>query len=225
METHAEENYLKAIYKISEHDPGSVSTKVLAGVMNSKPSSVTDMIQRLSVKELVDYKKYKGFSLTEKGRKKALHIIRKHRLWELFLVKHLNFSWEEVHDIAEQLEHISSLALVNRLDAFLDFPRRDPHGDIIPDENGHIRVDDSIELSKLMPNQTCWVTCIKNASTEFLIYLDQVGIAIDTEIIVLEQYAYDHSMKVSLDGGKDITLSEKVINNLFVRTKKMQANE
>ena len=149
METHAEEDYLKAIYKISENTSEQVSTKTLAGVVNSKPSSVTDMIQRLSVKKLVDYKKYKGFSLTENGRKKALHIIRKHRLWELFLVKHLSFSWDEVHDIAEQLEHVSSPLLVNKLDAFLNFPRRDPHGDIIPDENGRIREDDTIELSKL----------------------------------------------------------------------------
>lgn len=225
METHAEEDYLKAIYKISENTMAAVSTKALAKFVDSKPSSVTDMIQRLSAKELVDYQKYKGFSLTEKGKKKAIHIIRKHRLWEMFLVKHLNFSWDEVHDIAEQLEHIHSPVLVNRLDAFLDFPRRDPHGDIIPDENGHLRADDSIMLSKLMPNQTCWVTCIKNSSTDFLVYLDQVGIGIDTEINVLEQYAYDNSIKVSLDGKEAISLSEKVSNNLYVRMKKTPTYE
>lgn len=221
METHAEEDYLKAIYKIAESNPKPVSTKVLAKKVDSKPSSVTDMIQRLSVKKLVNYEKYKGCSLTIKGKQKALGIIRKHRLWELFLVKHLNFSWDEVHAVAEQLEHVSSTKLVNSLDAFLGFPTRDPHGDIIPDENGHIRKDDTIVLTKVSIDQSCFVTCIKDSSSAFLTYLDQVGIGIDTELKVLEVFPYDNSIRVILNGKENISLSEKVSTQLYVRLKKV----
>jgi len=221
METRAEEDYLKAIYKIGESNSKPVSTKVLAKKVDSKPSSVTDMIQRLSVKELVDYEKYKGCSLTNKGKQKALKIIRKHRLWELFLVKHLDFSWDEVHAVAEQLEHVSSKKLVNKLDAFLNFPSRDPHGDIIPDENGNIRKDDTIPLVKVRIDQACLVTCIKDSSSGFLTYLDQVDIGIDTELKMLESFPYDNSIRVRLNGKETITLSEKVSSQLYVRLEKV----
>ncbi|HFA51953.1 MAG TPA: metal-dependent transcriptional regulator [Bacteroidetes bacterium] len=217
METHAEEDYLKAIYSISENGPAAVSTKEVAEYINSKPSSVTDMIQRLSAKKLVDYKKYKGFTLTKKGKEKALLIIRKHRLWELFLVEHLNFSWSEVHEVAEQLEHVSSPLLVNRLDAFLNYPVRDPHGDIIPDINGNLRDDDTIVLTEVPNKKTCFVTWIKDSSSEFLTYLDQVNIGLDTEIKILESYPYDRSIKVKIPRKSAITLSEKVCKNLYVR--------
>ena len=219
METHAEEDYLKAIYKIAENDPKPVSTKILAKQMDSKPSSVTDMIQRLSTKELVHYEKYKGFSLTTKGRQKALKVIRKHRLWELFLVKHLDFLWDEVHTVAEQLEHVSSTKLVNKLDAFLNFPTRDPHGDIIPDENGNIRKDDTVILTKIPIGQACTVICTKDSSSDFLTYLDQVGIAINTELTIVETYAYDNSIRVHLKEKGTISLSEKVSTQLYVQLK------
>jgi len=222
METHAEENYLKVIYSISGNCTENVSTKIVAEHINSKPSSVTSMIQRLSAKKLVHYKKYKGVSLTEEGQKKALQIIRKHRLWELFLVEHLNFSWSEVHEIAEQLEHVRSPLLVSRLDAFLNYPARDPHGDIIPDENGTIRNDDTIMLSEVQNNQTCFVTCIKDSSTEFLVYLDNVDIGLNTELQVLESFLYDNSIKAKVAGKSIISLSEKVCNNLNVRLNKIQ---
>ncbi len=216
METHAEENYLKAIYSIAENSPDAVLTKVVADHIKSKPSSVTDMIQRLSVKKLVDYKKYKGVSLTKKGKQKALQVIRKHRLWELFLVKHLNFSWDEVHDIAEQLEHVKSPLLVDRLDAFLNFPIRDPHGDIIPDEKGNLRIHQSIDLSGVKKDQSCVVTAVKDSSSEFLNFLDNAGIGLETELKIIDVIAYDRSMHVLIDGEKKLTLSEKVCDNLYV---------
>lgn len=220
METQAEEDYLKAIYKIAENNPKPVSTKILAKKVESKPSSVTDMIQRLSAKELVNYEKYKGFSLTVKGKQKALKIIRKHRLWELFLVKHLDFSWDEVHFVAEQLEHVSSTKLVNKLDAFLDFPTRDPHGDIIPDENGNSREDDTVILTKVLIGQSCIIICTKDSSSDFLTYLDQVGIGINTELEVIETFDYDNSIRVILNGKETISLSEKVSTQLYVRLKR-----
>jgi DtxR family Mn-dependent transcriptional regulator len=216
METNAEENYLKAIYSLSENTTDAVLTCVVANHIKSKPSSVTDMIQRLSSKKLVDYKKYKGVSLTKTGKQKALHVIRKHRLWELFLVKHLNFAWDEVHDIAEQLEHIKSPVLVTRLDAFLNFPVRDPHGDIIPDEKGILRDGHSHLLNDLEIGQTCRVAAVKESSPEFLSYLDNIGITLDTELKVEYKFPYDHSISVRIDDENQITLSEKVCENLYV---------
>ncbi len=217
METVAEENYLKTIYSLSENSQEAVPTKMISEHISSKPSSVTDMIQKLSVKKLVHYKKYKGVSLTAEGKKKALHVIRRHRLWELFLVEHLNFSWSEVHEIAEELEHVSSPLLVSRLDAFLNYPARDPHGDIIPDENGNIRDDDTIMLGEVQNRQSCYVVSIKDSSSGFLVYLDNVGIGLNTQLQVLELFPYDSSIKVEIAGKGMITLSQKVCNNLCVR--------
>lgn len=216
METHAEENYLKAIYSIAENSPDAVLTKVVADHIKNKPSSVTDMIQRLSAKKLVDYKKYKGVSLTKTGKQKALQVIRKHRLWELFLVEHLKFSWDEVHDIAEQLEHVKSPLLVDRLDAFLNFPIRDPHGDIIPDDKGKLRVDPTHSLSEIKKGQSCMITAVKDSSTDFLNFLDDAGIGLETELKIIDVTTYDRSILVLINGKKKMTLSEKVSDNLFV---------
>jgi len=216
METHAEENYLKAIYSLSEQSDNAVLTSVVANHIQSKPSSVTDMIQRLSAKKLVDYKKYKGVSLTANGKQKALHIIRKHRLWELFLVKYLNFAWDEVHDIAEQLEHVKSPLLVTKLDAFLNYPTRDPHGDIIPDEKGKLRDGHSPFLSELKQGQSCNIAAVKDSSQEFLNYLDNTGIGLGTVLEIQKVYPYDQSILVSIDNRNDMTLSEKVCKNLYV---------
>src|SRR5690554_7659989 len=136
--TNSEENYLKIIYHLSLNSNSGVSTNAIAHAMESKPSSVTDMVQKLADKNLVAYKKYQGVQLTEKGKEVAMHIVRKHRLWEVFLVEKLGFSWDEVHDIAEQLEHIQSENLIDRLDKFLDFPTEDPHGDPIPNNKGEL---------------------------------------------------------------------------------------
>ena len=137
--SHSEENYLKSIFHLEKLQQEEVSTNAIAEQLDTKPSSVTDMVQKLADKEMLTYVKYKGTSLTDAGRKKALSVIRKHRLWETFLVQKLDFSWEQVHEIAEQLEHIKSEELINRLDAFLDYPTVDPHGDPIPDEEGNFK--------------------------------------------------------------------------------------
>lgn len=216
METHAEENYLKAIYSLSENSTAAVLTSDVANHIQSKPSSVTDMVKRLSAKKLVDYKKYKGVYLTVEGKQKALHIIRKHRLWELFLVKHLNFSWDEVHDIAEQLEHVKSPILVAKLDAFLNYPVRDPHGDIIPDEKGELRDGHTQFLNDIKEGQTCIVEAVKDSSQAFLNYLDHTGIGLETEIKILEVFPYDCSISVRINGKINHTLSEKVCKNIYV---------
>ena len=155
-------------------------------------------------------------SLTKTGKQKALQVIRKHRLWELFLVKHLNFSWDEVHDIAEQLEHVKSPLLVDRLDAFLNFPIRDPHGDIIPDEKGNLRVDHAHNLSEMKKDKTCVVAAVKDSSSEFLNFLDNAGIGLNTELKIIDVIPYDRSIHVLINGKKKLTLSEKVCDNLYV---------
>ena len=136
--TFSEENYLKTIYHLTTASDAEVSTNAIAEKMETKASSVTDMLKKLAEKGLINYKKYQGVSLTQDGKLAAKMSVRKHRLWEVFLVEKLGFSWDEVHDIAEQLEHIKSEKLINKLDDFLDNPTEDPHGDPIPDREGRI---------------------------------------------------------------------------------------
>ena len=153
MFSQSEENYIKAIYHLSAVSEKGISTNAIAEKLETKASSVTDMIKKLSEKKVVVYKKYHGVHLTEEGSKIAANVIRKHRLWEVFLVDKLNFSWDEVHDVAEQLEHIKSPKLINQLDALLGFPTHDPHGDPIPDKNGNLKTIDKSLLSTLSKNE------------------------------------------------------------------------
>ncbi|MGQ3086289.1 metal-dependent transcriptional regulator, partial [Flavobacterium sp.] len=180
--TYSEENYLKVIYHLSTTSGKGISTNAIANVMESKPSSVTDMVQKLADKELVNYKKYQGVELTDKGRFTALMIVRKHRLWEVFLVEKLNFSWDEVHDVAEQLEHIKSEKLTDKLDEFLDFPTEDPHGDPIPDRNGKIAKVDKKLLSEMVVGKKVICVGVKDSSPPFLQYLDKQQIALGSSI-------------------------------------------
>ncbi|MDZ7612318.1 MAG: metal-dependent transcriptional regulator [Flavobacteriaceae bacterium] len=143
----SEENYLKAIYALQCDQGSPISTNLISEKICTKASSVTDMLKKLSAKNLVDYQKYQGVFLTDQGMKHALKVLRKHRLWEFFLVEKLNYKWEEVHVIAEQLEHINSESLVDNLDAFLGYPKFDPHGDPIPDKNGILSLS---ELNNLL---------------------------------------------------------------------------
>ena len=172
MSTKAEENYLKTIFKLSERDRDSVSTNAISEELQTKPSSVSDMLKKLSEKKLINYVKYQGVSLTPLGHRLAVHVIRKHRLWEVFLVSHLNFKWDEVHDIAEQLEHIKSKALVNRLDAFLNFPSYDPHGDPIPNEKGSFPKSTAVPLNLLKVKTKGKVVAVERDEPSFLNYLD-----------------------------------------------------
>lgn len=214
--THSEENYLKIIYHLSLKSDSEVSTNAIASVMDSKPSSVTDMVQKLAEKELVSYKKYQGVSLTEKGKKAAVNIIRKHRLWEVFLVEKLQFSWDEVHDIAEQLEHIKSEQLINRLDEFLDFPTEDPHGDPIPNKNGEIPKLTRQLLADAPLQQNLICVGVKDSSSSFLQYLNKQNISLGTTLQITEKEEFDKSLKLVID-DEQMTVSHMVANNIFVK--------
>ena len=214
--THSEENYLKAIYHLTSVLENEISTNAIAEKMETKASSVTDMLKKLADKGLVHYKKYQGVSLTEKGLLSAKMIVRKHRLWEVFLVEKLAFSWDEVHDIAEQLEHIKSEQLVNKLDAFLNFPTEDPHGDPIPNAEGNIIKIEKQLLSELQEKQTGICVGVKDTSTEFLQYLDKQGISLGSKIEIKAREIFDLSLKISMNGN-EMTISNKIASNLFVR--------
>lgn len=214
--TYSEENYLKVIYHLSLSQGKGVTTNAIAGVMESKPSSVTDMVQKLAEKDLVLYKRYQGVSLTEKGRFTALMIVRKHRLWEVFLVEKLEFSWDEVHDVAEQLEHIKSEKLINKLEEFLDFPTADPHGDPIPDRLGKIAKVDKKLLSELPVGKRVICVGVKDSSSAFLQYLDKQQIALGSAIEVISKEDFDMSLTLRLD-NKEVTVSNKIAANLFVK--------
>jgi len=199
MSTQAEENYLKAIFKLSGKEKKSVSTNAIAEDLLTKASSVSDMVKRLSEKRLINYKKYQGVSLMKVGHELAVHIIRKHRLWEVFLVNHLNFKWDEVHDIAEQLEHIKSPELVLRLDAFLGHPNYDPHGDPIPNAKGEFPKTTAIPLSEVELKAKGKVVAVEMDEPSFLKYLDKLNISIGTQVEILELNDFDNSIDIKID--------------------------
>jgi DtxR family Mn-dependent transcriptional regulator len=216
MYTLSEENYLKAIYHLELDTDKDISTNAIAEQLETKASSVTDMIKKLSEKEVVIYKKYKGVSLTNLGRKTAANIVRKHRLWEVFLVEKLNFSWDEVHEVAEQLEHIKSPKLINQLDVLLGFPTHDPHGDPIPDENGNLKIIEKSLLSTLTKNESGICVGVDDSSSEFLQFLDKKGITLGNKITVLEKEDFDNSLSIQL-GNKKLSISNKIANNLYIK--------
>lgn len=217
MMTLAEENYLKAIFHLEYESEGEVSTNAIAERMDTKPSSVTDMVQKLAEKGMLIYKRYKGVQLTDEGRKLAAYVIRKHRLWEVFLVEKLNFHWDEVHEIAEQLEHIQSDELVTRLDKYLGSPDFDPHGDPIPDEHGVLKRTSKKLLSEIDKNEKGVCVGVKETSPEFLQYLDKKKISIGTKITVLGKEFFDGSMVIQV-GRDQFFISHKIAENLFVQT-------
>jgi DtxR family Mn-dependent transcriptional regulator len=214
--TFSEENYLKAIYHLTVVSNSEVSTNSIAEMMETKASSVTDMLKKLADKDLVNYKKYRGVSLTEQGRLAAKMIVRKHRLWEVFLVEKLDFSWDEVHDIAEQLEHIKSEKLINKLDDFLGNPTEDPHGDPIPNAEGQILKIDKRLLSELVENQSGICVGVKDTSSEFLKYLDKQEIALGSKMEILSKESFDLSLRIKVD-SKVLTVSNKIASNLYIQ--------
>ena len=214
--TFSEENYLKSIYHLTINLDSEVSTNAIAEMMETKASSVTDMLKKLAEKDLVHYKKYQGVSLTEKGKLAAKMIVRKHRLWEVFLVEKLDFSWDEVHDIAEQLEHIKSEKLINKLDDFLGNPTEDPHGDPIPDAQGRIIAIEKQLLSELLANQSGICVGVKDNSSDFLKYLDKQQIGLGTKIEVVTKETFDLSIKIIIN-GTELVISNKIASNLFVK--------
>lgn len=216
MITLTEENYIKTIYHLGNNGATTVNTNAIADVMKTKASSVTDMIKKLSEKNYADYKKYQGVSLTNEGIRIAISIIRKHRLWEVFLVKKLNFSWDEVHEVAEQLEHIKSEKLIDELDAFLVFPSHDPHGDPIPDKNGNFKHIEKIVLAKAEVGVSYRCVGVDDSSTTFLQYLDSNKIGLGTIIMVNHKEPYDNSITIKLEHGK-VVVSQSVAKNLYLK--------
>lgn len=213
----SEENYLKAIFHLENSYPEGVSTNALAEEMETKASSVTDMIKKLSEKKLLNYKKYQGVKLNKSGREAAIAVIRKHRLWEVFLVEKLNFNWDEVHDVAEQLEHIRSEKLIRELDKFLEYPTRDPHGDPIPDAEGNFSVSNKVLLEELKKGEAGICLGVKDSSAAFLRYLDKNKIALGKEIKVIEKEAFDQSMLIQLN-EKELRISNLISGNLYIKT-------
>jgi DtxR family transcriptional regulator, Mn-dependent transcriptional regulator len=212
----SEENYLKAIFKILEKGHEEAGTNAIAMALNATAASATDMIKRLAEKKMVTYEKYRGVQLTAAGWQHATALIRKHRLWEVFLMEKLHFSWDAVHDMAEQLEHIQGNELVERLDAFLGFPRFDPHGDPIPDAEGRWNRRAQVLLSTLEPGTKAIVTGVSEHSSTFLQYLNQLQIGLGTAIEVVERFEFDRSLRLRV-GEKYVIVSEKVGCGLLVQ--------
>lgn len=216
MHSLTEENYLKAIYRLSQRGSDKITPTALAEEMSINAASVVDMIKKLSDKKLMIYDKQKGAKLTAQGNKIALDIVRKHRLWEVFLVEKLGYSWDVVHDIAEQLEHIKHNELADRLDTFLGYPVYDPHGDPIPNAKGEIPKTTNTLLTEIEEGKTCQVTAVKDTSAVFLQYLEQLSVTIGTKIKVLEKIPFDGSIAVQIGKGGKATVSKKFGESLFV---------
>jgi len=216
MFSFTEENYLKAIYHLSEAGTKPVLTNDLADVMKTKAASATDMVKKLAIKKLISYQKYYGANLTAKGKINALTVIRKHRLWETFLVQKLGFTWDEVHEVAEQLEHIQSPLLVEKLDKFLEYPTVDPHGHPIPDKTGKIKEVKQVPLSESPVHKTCLVQAVKNGSPSFLQYLSKIGIRIGAILSILDKVDFDGSLEISIDNKKKVFISREAAENLLV---------
>ncbi len=211
----SEENYIKAIFHLQQQD-GFATTNEVANELSTKPASVTDMMKKLKVKKLLHYEPYQGFRLSTEGNKVALDVIRRHRLWEYFLSEKLNFTWDEVHEVAEDLEHVSSKKLIDRLDEFLGFPKFDPHGDPIPDINGNFTVTRVISLQDMAINTKAVVSNIKDQSTEILEVLQHKNISIGTRLEVKKRFGFDNSLEVKIGRQPVITISEQLAKNIFV---------
>lgn len=216
MHSFTEENYIKTIYKLSDANQREVTTNALADALQTKPASISDMLKKLSVKNIVNYVKYHGVSLTPVGQQIALQIIRKHRLWEVFLVEKLRFNWDEVHDVAEELEHINSPLLVQRLDEFLGFPRFDPHGDPIPTAEGVVKVKPQVSLAELPQDASGIVIGVRDSHPLFLQYLDQMGIYLGANVQVTGKMEYDKSLQIKVDHNRQVQISQEVSRNIFV---------
>lgn len=212
--TTSEENYIKSIYHLQQ-ETGLVNTSALAAEMHTRPASVTDMLKKLKAKKLLQYERYKGFKLNEAGKKAALDVVRKHRLWEFFLVEKLKFEWDKVHSIAEELEHISSDELIQRLDKFLGSPSFDPHGDPIPDRHGKIPVLNQQSLSDLPVKKTVTVSSVTSQTAQMLDMLKHYKIALGTQITILKKFEFDGSLEIKVLKQAPCIISEQVAKNVF----------
>lgn len=213
----AEEDYLKCIYHLSHQEEQKITTNAIAERLQTRPASVTDMLKKLANKSLVEYEKYHGVHLSESGEKAAVLIIRKHRLWETFLVNKLKLSWDQVHDIAEQLEHIQSPLLVESLEEFLGFPKVDPHGDPIPDADGNINLAAKMTIAEMTAGQKGVLVNVNDNSSEFLRYLERLGITLGVQITLEEIVPFDGSAQIRLDDQAPIFISKVVAENLYIQ--------
>lgn len=216
MQSFTEENYLKIIYHLSENNEEAVQTNAIAEKMQTKAASVTDMLRKLSEKELINYKKYQGARLTPIGKQTAINVIRKHRLWEVFLVEKLNFKWDEVHDIAEELEHINSAELVERLDEFLSYPKNDPHGDPIPDKNGNFDFVPFVKLTKLKKDETGLIMGVSEHSSVFLKHLEKLGLTLGKSITISTINDFDGSLEITVE-NKKISVTREIAKHILIR--------
>jgi DtxR family Mn-dependent transcriptional regulator len=216
MHTLSEENYLKSIYKLSLKEGEKITPTAIAELLGNNAASVVDMIRKLTDKQLIEYDKKKGARLTTQGLKDAILIVRKHRLWEVFLLEKLGFHWDEIHDIAEELEHVSNATLADRLDAFLGFPEYDPHGDPIPKANGKVPKTYSVTLADAKAGAGCRVAAVKDTSSAFLQYLLKLNIGIGTQIQLIEKIAFDQSLVISINGQDKTTVSQKFGENILI---------
>lgn len=217
MYSFAEENYLKAIYKLQEHSDIAVNTNSIATSIKTKAASVTDMVKKLSDKKLLKYEKYKGVELTSLGKRIAIETVRKHRLWETFLHDKLNFSWDEVHDVAEQLEHIKSTELIDKLDEFLGFPTHDPHGDPIPGKNGVIAKHNFELLSNLKVGEQGVISGVLNHSSVFLKHLEKNGLTLGKLIEIIEIGEYDQLVNLKIENKQTVLVSNEVVKNILIK--------
>lgn len=213
----SEENYIKAIYHL-QHADGMVTTNELAAELKTRPASITDMLKKLRSKKLIHYEPYHGFRLSNEGRKVALLIIRRHRLWEYFLAEKLKFKWDEVHSVAEDLEHVGSRKLIDKLDEYLGYPRFDPHGDPIPDSHGRIETNRQIPLADLALNKPALVCHVSDQSSEMLEILGHKNIALGTKVEVRKRFEFDNSMEIRTGRQSTITISAQLAENIFVKT-------
>jgi DtxR family Mn-dependent transcriptional regulator len=213
----SEENYIKAIYHLQGGND-IVTTNAVAQELLTRPASVTDMMKKLKSKKLIHYQPYQGFKLNAEGKKVALSIIRRHRLWEYFLSEKLKFEWDEVHEVAEELEHVSSKKLIDKLDEYLGYPRFDPHGDPIPDINGKMEnYKMMVNLGEIPLNTLAEVCHVGNQSSEMLELLRHKTIAIGTKLEVKRKFAFDHSVEIKIRQQAPVTISEQLAKNIFVK--------
>ena len=212
----SEENYLKTIFHLQTRDD-NVSTNELAAKLQAKPASITDMMKKLKTRKLVNYQPYQGFRLTTEGKKVALGIIRRHRLWEYFLAEKLKFNWDEVHEVAEQLEHVSNKKLIDKLDEFLSHPKFDPHGDPIPDINGKMETGKQISLAEFPLNRQARICYVSNQSAELLEYLHDKKINIGSTILIKRKFSYDNSLEIKLDNKQLMNITAQLAKNIFVK--------
>ena len=212
----SEENYIKAIFHLQQEDD-TVTTNDLAAVLHTRPASITDMMKKLKTKKIVHYERYRGFRLTAEGKKIALGIIRRHRLWEYFLSEKLKFSWDEVHEVAEDLEHVSSKKLIDKLDEYLGFPRFDPHGDPIPDRQGKVEKNQQLPLSEIPLNKTVVVCHVGDQTTSMLELMKHKNIRIGTKLEVKKKFSFDQSLEIKIRQQIPFTISEQLAKKIFVK--------